>query len=67
MADEVRELIGVSEAARIAGRCPNTVRNWIRKGLLPAQKVGENGRFKIRKADLKAALTYEPPGGKDDQ
>lgn len=59
--------IGVAEAARIAGRCQNTVRNWIYAGDLKAQKVGKNGRFRIKKSDLEAALTYDPRCRKDEQ
>ena len=73
MADELRgaidiareehedTLLTVSEAAKIAGRHVNTIRNWIYAGHLPAQKVGDYGRFKIKKSDLEAALTYTPP------
>lgn len=63
MAQEEREdtLLTVSQAAKIADRCQNTIRNWIYAGHLPAQKVGNYGRFKIKKSDLEAALTYTPP------
>lgn len=56
--DEV--LLTVPQAAKFADRHANTIRGWIYKGLLPAQKMGEYGRFKIRKSDLEAALTYKP-------
>lgn len=54
-------LLTVSEAAKIADRHVNTIRNWIYAGHLPAQKVGDYGRFKIKKSDLEATLIYRPP------
>jgi excisionase family DNA binding protein len=33
-------MITVPEAARRAGRNPETIRRWIREGKLPARKVG---------------------------
>lgn len=33
-------LITVPEAAKLAGRNPETIRRWIRSGRLPAHKVG---------------------------
>lgn len=55
-----RILLTVPQAAKIAGRHPNTIRNWIYRGLLPAQKVGKYGRFGIRRSDLEKTLKYEP-------
>ena len=79
MADEVKEaiemaepedgkrLLSVAEAAEFAERCKGTIRTWIHQGLLTARKVGVQGNFQIRKKDLEAALTYEPPCVKDEQ
>lgn len=35
-----KDMITVPEAARIAGKNPETIRRWIRSGKLPAQKFG---------------------------
>lgn len=50
----------VPQAARIAGKHPNTIRNWIYRGLLPAQKVGKYGRYGINRSDLDETLRYKP-------
>ena len=33
-------MLTVPEAARLAGRDPETIRRWIRSGKLPARKIG---------------------------
>jgi excisionase family DNA binding protein len=50
-------VITVIDAARRAGRNPETIRRWIREGRLRAQRVGT--RHMIDEADLDAA-TEEP-------
>ena len=45
----------VPEAARRAGRDPETIRRWIRKGRLAARKVGT--QHVIEEADLEALLS----------
>jgi excisionase family DNA binding protein len=47
-------MITVREAARRAGRNPETIRRWIREGKLRAGKVGT--RHTIEEADLEAIL-----------
>ena len=44
----------VPDAARIAGRNPETIRRWIREGKLPAHKVGT--QHVIEEADLDSLL-----------
>jgi excisionase family DNA binding protein len=48
-------MLTVPEAARLAGREPETIRRWIRWGKLRASKVGS--RYVIDEADLDAVLT----------
>ena len=50
-------MITVPEAARRAGRDPETIRRWIRKGDLPARKIGT--QHVIEEADLEAVLSDE--------
>lgn len=50
-------MLTVADAARRAGRNPETIRRWIRDRRLRAEKVG--GRHLIEEADLEAA-TEEP-------
>ena len=54
------ELLTVPQVAEITKRCHKTIRNWIYRGDLPAQKIGKYGRFRIKRSDLDAALTYTP-------
>src|SRR4051812_18932475 len=60
-------MLTVPEAARRAGRDPETVRRWIRGGRLPARKVGT--QHVIEEEDLAAMLTESdeqllPPEGR---
>jgi len=50
-------MITVPEAARRAGKDPETVRRWIRNGSLPARKIGT--QHVIEEADLEALLDEE--------
>ncbi len=47
-------MLTVPEAARRAGRDPETIRRWIRVGKLPARKIGT--QHVIEEADLETAL-----------
>lgn len=47
-------MLTVPEAARRAGRNPETIRRWIRSGRLAARKVGT--QHVIEEADLAAVL-----------
>jgi excisionase family DNA binding protein len=50
-------MITVPEAARRAGRNPETIRRWIREGKLTSRKVGT--QHTIEDADLEAILDAE--------
>lgn len=57
-------MITVPEAARRAGRDPETIRRWIRSGRLTASKIGT--QHVIEEQDLDALLADEQlpvPGG----
>jgi excisionase family DNA binding protein len=47
-------MLTVPEAARRAGKDPETVRRWIRSGRLPARKIGT--QHVIEEADLEPFL-----------
>ena len=47
-------MLTVPEAARRAGRNPETIRRWIREGKLPARKVGT--QHVLEEEDLDAYL-----------
>jgi excisionase family DNA binding protein len=47
-------MITVPEAARRAGRNPETIRRWIREGKLRARKIGTH--YVLEEEDLAAAL-----------
>jgi excisionase family DNA binding protein len=51
-------MLNVTEAARRAGRNPETVRQWIRSGKLPARKIGN--RYVIEEHDLVVLMTAKP-------
>ena len=43
-------MVTVPQAARLAGKNPETIRRWIREGKLPARKIGT--QHVIEEADL---------------
>jgi excisionase family DNA binding protein len=47
-------MLTVPEAARRAGKNPETIRRWIREGKLPAHKVGT--QHVLEEADLARAM-----------
>lgn len=49
--------LGTREAARRAGVQPDTIRDWIKTGLLTATKPAGVRGFRIRPSDLDAVLT----------
>ena len=51
-------MLTVPEAARRAGRNPQTIRRWIREGKLRARKVGT--QHVLEEADLDAMLDRAP-------
>jgi excisionase family DNA binding protein len=50
-------MITVPEAAKRAGRDPETIRRWIRSGRLPARKIGT--QHVIEESDLDPLLADE--------
>ena len=54
-------MLTVPEAARRAGRNPETIRRWIREGKLRARKVGT--QHVLEEADLAAVLQGSASGG----
>lgn len=50
-------MITVPEAAKRAGRDPETIRRWIRSGRLKAGKIGT--QHVIEESDLEPLLTHE--------
>ena len=50
-------MLTVPDAARRAGRDPETIRRWIRSGKLVARKIGT--QHVIEEADLEAALAED--------
>jgi len=49
---ELPELITLKEAANILKVHPNTLRNWDKKGILVAVRIGEKKIRKYRKEDI---------------
>lgn len=49
----------ISEVAELLEKHPQTIRLWIKKGLLPALKAGSKGQFMI-KAEVLECLNYKP-------
>jgi excisionase family DNA binding protein len=47
-----QSLLKTSEAAQFLRRSPQSVRNYIRAGVLPAIRLQEGGRLLIRREDL---------------
>lgn len=48
--------LNIPAAAAIADRHPNTIRTWVRTGLLPAYRIGPRD-IRIRRDDLDAVLS----------
>jgi excisionase family DNA binding protein len=61
METNVRELLHVKEAARELGVTPTSVRRAIHTGELRALRLGEHGRYRIRRHDLEQFLTETGP------
>ncbi len=56
------EWVTVKQAAEIVQTHPNTIRNWIAQGLLPAHRFAER-LVRINKSDLDAVATPIEGGG----
>jgi excisionase family DNA binding protein len=57
----VRHLLHVKEAADELDVSPWTIRRAIKKGELPAVRIGERGNYRIRSADLDEFLRVAGP------
>ena len=51
---ENEEVFTLPEVARKLKKHPQTIRRWIRKGLLPATRVGSRGHYMIYAKDLES-------------
>ena len=49
---EIPELITLNEACVILKIHPNTIRQWDKKGILPAIRIGERKVRRYRKEDI---------------
>lgn len=43
--------VGIDEAAQHLGVTKDTIRNWIKKGTIPAQRIGRLWKFKLSELD----------------
>lgn len=50
--DKIPPLLTLREAAEILKCHPNTLRNWDRKGILRAVRIGERGDRRFRREDV---------------
>jgi len=48
------------EAADRVGVSPDTMRRWVKAGMVPATRVGPGGQFRIKAAELLAAVERRP-------
>ena len=46
------DLLTTAEAAAYLRVHPETIRGWVRKGVIPAVKFGNRGGFRFLRADL---------------
>lgn len=56
---ELPELLTLKEASEILKCHPNTLRQWDKKGILPAIRIGEKRTRRYRKEDLLKFLGEE--------
>jgi nitrogen PTS system EIIA component len=56
MSEKRMEWLTTNEAASYLRVHPETLRNWARKGELPAAKLGNRGGFRFRREDLDSFL-----------
>ena len=54
-----------SDAAAYLGVHEETMRNWARKGVIPAAKLGNRGGFRFKREDLDRFLERRRSGDSD--
>lgn len=54
------ELVGTTEAARILGVTPSTLRRWIREGRIESRRVGK--KWRVRRSDLGKVVQVREAG-----
>ena len=59
----VTEELSIAQASEILGCSPDTIRNYIARGDLPAYRVKGSRLIRIHRADLDAMLTRIPTTG----
>ena len=62
---DAKEILTTDEAAEFLSLTPYTVREYAKKGLVPARKVGKSWRFV--KADLLAWLRGKDQAGQEEK
>ena len=60
-----KEVLTTNEAAEFLSLTPYTLREYAKKGVVPARKVGKSWRFV--KADLLAWLRGKDQGGQEEK
>jgi len=61
-----KQLLTVSEVARLLYVHPNTVRRWERMGVLPAYRLGPRGDRRFRREDVLRFLEQNFPNNKSN-
>ncbi len=51
MESDNEKWISLNEVAEYLGVAKDTIRNWIKKGLIPAHKIGRQWKFKKAEID----------------
>ena len=61
LSDAYTGWLTTEEAAAYLKVHPETMRNWARKGVIPAAKLGNRGGFRFRREDLDRFLEGRRP------
>lgn len=54
--DQEKDWLTCLDVGREVGAHPQTVRGWIKDGVLPATRVGVRGRYRVRREDLEKII-----------